>query len=109
MVVLQFPQWLVKEHHLETGAKLVAVNTFVRDRPVGTDIVRGPKALHDYKNVFPIIVDFVTDDQDRVRQIKVAISDEEWRHCLELGQAYRKQFPSRIRNGSPLFSDQPAE
>ena len=81
VVVLQFPQWLVKEHHLETGAKLGAVNTFVRDRPVGTDIVRGPKALHDYKNVLSNHqVDFADRRSgSRAAKSRSRSSDEEWR------------------------------
>lgn len=108
VVILQFPQWLVKTHKLEVGSRLLAVNSFSRVI-VGTDIVRGPKALNPWKNVFPIIADFVCDDPAQVSQAKAAIEETEWQHCLSLGQDYRQKYPTRIRNGSPLLVEVPGK
>lgn len=108
VVILQFPQWLVKTHTLKVGSRLLAINTFNRVVE-GTDIVRGPDALHPYKNVFPIIAEFVCDNPDQVSQAKAAIPETEWQHCLSLGQSYRQQYPTRIRNGSPLLAEIPGK
>lgn len=108
VVILQFPQWLVKKHNLEVGSRLLAVNTFSRVVE-GTDIVRGPKALHPYKNVFPIIADFICDDIAQTQKPKAAIPEAEWEHCLSLGKDYREQFPTRVRNGSPLLVEVPGK
>ena len=107
VVILQFPQWLVQEHRLTVGSRLAAVNTFPA-RPLGTDIVRGPDAQQKWRNVYPIMSDFVTDDQDRLRQLKASIGEEEWEHCRALGQAYRRQFPLQVRSGSPLHAQEPS-
>ena len=105
VVMLRFPDWLVKEYKLEVGSPLVTVNTYPRQQ--APDLVHGPADLKRWGNVFPIIADFVTDDMDRVKARKAEITEDEWKRCAEMASEYRRKFPDRYRDGSPLHSMEP--
>jgi hypothetical protein len=111
IAMLKFPKQLVKEHNLKVGSHLLTVNTFetkIHRKTNASDLHFGPKQLHPYTNVFPIIADFVTDDKKRLDRRKATISDDEWKLCESLGNEYHKKYPDVARNGSPLFSNVPA-
>jgi hypothetical protein len=106
VAMLEFPDWLVREHDLKPGSRLLTVNTYPPGK--GDDLQPGPKQLKKYENFYPLIADFVTEDKERVRQRKAAIAEEEWERCSTLAKEYRKQFPAKSRDGSPLHSMIPA-
>jgi hypothetical protein len=106
VVMLRFPESLVAEHNLKPGSRLLTVNKYPTDR--ASDVRRGPKQTQNYENVYPVIADFITDDQERVRTRKAAIAEAEWQRCSALAKQYHEQFPAKSRDGSPLRSMCPA-
>jgi hypothetical protein len=108
VAMLQFQEWLVREHKLKSGTRLLTVNTYTA-RTKAIALQHGPKDLKRYRNIYPIIAEFVTDDQNRVRQRKAQIAEEEWQRCVTLGKEYRDRFPSVSRNGSPARSMIPSK
>jgi hypothetical protein len=111
VAMLKFPQQLVKEYGLKVGSRLLTVNTFETEaqRKVNApDLHFGPKQLHPFTNVYPIIADFVTSDKQRVEQRKGTIGEDEWNRCEALGKKYHEKYPTLARNGSPLLSKVPA-
>ena len=108
VAMLGFPEWLVDEYDLQPGSRLLTVNTFPRS-PDAEDLHHGPKKVNPYKNVYPIIADFVTEDKERLHERKSTISEEEWERCTRLAQEYRDLYPKSIRNGTPSQSMVPSK
>jgi hypothetical protein len=110
IAMLEFPDWLVKEHDLKVGSRLLTVNTFhtPEHRKDAPDLHFGPKRLPKFTNVIPIIADFVTYDKERVAERKKQISEEKWVRCEAYGKEYHEKYPDLARNGSPLYSGVPA-
>ncbi len=106
VAMLKFPDWLVKEHNLKVGSRLLTVNTFQtpEHRKDAADLHFGPKRLPRFTNVFPIIADFVTYDKEAVAKRKTQILDEKWDRCETYGKQYHDKYPDLARNGSPLYS-----
>jgi len=108
VAMLRFPEWLIAEHRLEMESRLLTVNTYGQGRRVVIDLMPGPKDLHNYNNYFPVIAEFVSDERRLIDNRKANISEDEWQRCLEMGFDYLRRFPGQWRNGSPLYSANPA-
>jgi hypothetical protein len=107
VVLLTFPDWLVQEHKLEVGSRLLTVNTYGRGQRVAPDLVAGPRQLRRWVNFYPIIAEFVSDDSLRIAMRKAEIAEAEWVRCERMGSERLRQGPQRYRNGSPFWSAQP--
>src|SRR5262249_15214702 len=68
VVLLRFPAWLVEEHALETGDRLLTVNTSSRGQRVVPDLVPGPRRFRRYVNFYPVIAEFFSDDLRRIAE-----------------------------------------
>ena len=108
VVMLEFPESLVKDYDLKPGSRLLTVNTYPT-RGDAKDLHRGPKELKRYKNVFPVIADFFAENRERVDKRKTAIPEEEWERCTTLGNDYHERYPKSFRNGAPSQSEIPKE
>lgn len=90
------------------GDRLLAVNTFEHMPEKGPrlarDLVRGPGNASRWFSVHPAIADFLSDDAEGIAARKREISESEWGRVAELGEAYRKRFPRRFRDGNPYLS-----
>jgi hypothetical protein len=104
IAMLQFPSRLAAEHALKPGGRLLTVNTYEAGSHVAADLMPGPSNMENYTNFFPVIADFFSDDHQRIARRKSEIPEEEWQRCLAMGADYRRRFPQRWRNGSPLWS-----
>jgi hypothetical protein len=107
VAMLQFPKALAKMHKLKVGSRLLTVNVY--PRAPAADLEPGPKDIGRYGNFFPIIAEFVTDRPERCEMRKLAISEDEWLRCESMGDAYHKNHPTWIRNGSPIYSLVPSK
>jgi hypothetical protein len=104
VAMLCFPSWLVEEHCLKLGSRLLTVNGYFLEGEVVDDLEPGPDDLNQYFNFFPVIAEFVSDDSQRIAERKTAIAYEEWQRCERMGQDYLKRNQGQWRNGSPLHS-----
>jgi hypothetical protein len=109
VAMLCFPLLLVEEEELKLGSRLLTINTYQTGKKAVPDLVPGPQSLNRYANFFPVIAEFVSDDHSRIAMRKAEISEEEWLRCQRMGSEYRRRFPKRWRNGSPLRSLTPAK
>jgi hypothetical protein len=98
---------LPAERKVSEGERLLSVNTFERAQKRGAlarDLVRGAETDSVWCNVHPAIADFLSDDIEVIAARKRQIGESEWRRTEELGAAYRKRFPRRLRDGNPYLS-----
>jgi serine/threonine protein kinase len=109
VILLAFPPWLVEEHQLEVGSRLLTVNTYGRGQRLAPDLVPGPRDLGRWTNFYPVIAEFVSDDVQRIKERKAEIAEEEWQRCDRMGREQLQRFPNRRRDGSPFRSGQPVQ
>jgi hypothetical protein len=107
VAMLCFPSWLVEEHALKLGSRLLTVNSYAYGSEVVADLEPGPNDLNQYVNFFPVIAEFVSDDGQRIAERKTAIASEEWQRCQSMGRDYLQRNQGQWRNGSPLHSIKP--
>lgn len=86
--------------------KLITVNLYlissesgqVAENQVEIDLIEGEQSNKFWKNVSPVIVDFITDDKDS-RLInyfqKFELKQKEWDRLNELNAIYLKKYPER--------------
>jgi hypothetical protein len=107
IALLNFPAWLVEDHALKTGGRLITVNTYMRGSCVVPDLAPGPRQLRRYINFYPVIAEFFSDNVQRIAARKAEIAEEEWARCQQMGGEYLQRHPNHWRNGSPFWSAQP--
>jgi Fe-S cluster assembly iron-binding protein IscA len=109
VALLKFPDYLVSEHRLQVGSRLLTVNLYHRaasgERP--RDLVPGPKDTRQFTNYTPLIADFLATNADRVDRRKQAISDDEWARTTEMGEEQWGRGV-RPRDGLPLHCGRPS-
>ena len=108
VVMLEFPLHFVEDYGLKTGTKLLTVNTYRRENEIDADLIPGPEAGQHWTGLHPIIAEFVSDDENRIRQRKKEIEQEEWRRAYQLGTAYLKARPGVVRDGRPVLAGRPS-
>jgi hypothetical protein len=108
VVMLRFPRWLVREHGLEVGSRLLAVITYPHDENLARDLDLGPAHHGQFLNAHPQIGEFLSGDVERMEARKREIEEGEWRRCAELAAAYRQTHGDRARDGAIYFTALPA-
>ena len=108
VAMLRFPDEFVERYDLEVGSQLVTVNTYYSQLVKHADLTFGPNQAGDWSGFFPLIAEFLSDDNDRIESLKEDIDDEEWLHCRELGEEYLDERPGVARPGRPRQAHQPA-
>jgi hypothetical protein len=108
VALLSFPDHLQAATSLKPGAKLLTVNLYEFGNDTASDLVRGEKDLHRYRNFIPIIADFLAEDSNRVASRKAGIEAGEWERTLLLGREALIRARGRFRNGCPPESGKPA-
>jgi hypothetical protein len=109
VALLSFPRWLVEEHDLKTGDRLLTVNSYSRGQCIAPDLIAGPRQLGRWVIFYPVIAEFFSDDVQRILERKAEIAEEEWTRCEQMGSETLRRSPSRWRNGSPFWSAQPVQ
>jgi hypothetical protein len=99
VVLLQFPQALAERYKLKAGSTLITVNTYDLDGKGRGDIVRASAQETPFVDFMPVIADFVTDDRERIAELKKTISKQEWTRCYQIGARAMKQPKTLFRDG----------
>lgn len=108
VAMLRFPSEFAVRHKLTIGTRLVTINTYYSQFVDHADLTFGPEQAAEWSGFFPLIAEFMADDQQRIASLKVAIDETEWRRCQELGEAYLIDWPGVARQGRPRRAHQPA-
>ena len=78
IALLRFPNELANEYQLKRGSRLLTVNTYAWGINGSPDFIEGPRSTRRYQNFFPIIAEFVSDDDELIQQRKTSILPGEW-------------------------------
>lgn len=106
VAMLHFDEALAAEHSLQTGARLLTVNTYSRlEHGLAPDLTPGPDDYGQYGNFAPFIAEFLSEDNERIAQRKSQIEEDEWQRTRQMGEAYLKQHGFKARDGRPLFCE----
>ncbi len=108
VAILEFPIELVADYRLQVGTKLLTVNTYRSEPQIDADLVRGPHARDHWTGFSPLIADFVSTDDARIKARKQEITREEWTRAYQLARDYLKAHPGVARDGRPVHCGGPA-
>lgn len=100
--ILYFMPEIALTYNLREGDRLLSINTYDSEDS-GNDLMIGKNANTPWKNFWPIIADFVSDDLMVIAERKRKISETEWNLAYKLGQTF---FDNNYvyRDGRPAFS-----
>lgn len=101
VAMLRFPRYFARRYQLSVGSKLLTVNTYYRQFTKHADLVFGPNHTGEWTGFFPLIAEFLSDDDRCIEDRKQEIDETEWQRCRELGDAYLFERPGVARNGRP--------
>jgi hypothetical protein len=104
VLLLRFPQFLVTEHQLAVGTRLLTANTYGAGKSMFADIIAGPLSTGRFVNYHPVIAEFVSDDEALITRRKQAIRTEEWRRAAERSKSLLSQRNIMVRDGRPTHS-----
>lgn len=101
-VVLGFPDWLIKEHGLVYGSRLVGVNLYDDEGEPARDLgAAGEVGSARWLNIFPLVADFLTDDAAALRERAESIPERDWYRVETAGRDYLRRTGGRFRDGTP--------
>lgn len=96
---------LIRRHRLQRGTRLVVCNTFTPPgdgRSLQEDIRIGERAdASPWVGVWPLVVDFLSEDAQRIRALHEGIGGDEWARVEELAAAAQPDG-IRLRRIEPL-------
>ncbi|GDY14844.1 hypothetical protein LBMAG53_37220 [Planctomycetota bacterium] len=102
---------LISRHRLKPGARLITINTYTqptsRTEQRQSDIVPGERSQKGTCiAVWPIIADFLTDDQPTLKEKHASITPDEWARIAQLVQLFQaRPLASRpVRSLAPYLS-----
>ena len=120
VVNLNFPMKLGErlQQKYQVNQKLLSVNSYMREAESGyaedgqieIDLIEGEKSNGFWKNVLPVITDFITHDKDRFiinYYQDEMIKQEEWTRLNEKTNVYFEKFPSGCRLGFLIYHRYP--
>lgn len=111
VALLRFKTSLVAEFDLTLGKRLVSGNSYMEHvgRAFAQDIEPGEYHTGNYVNFKPVILDFITKDQQRLAQLREMIPEAMWLRAEELGMRKMQGSACAMRFGSPFRSTEAYE
>jgi hypothetical protein len=105
VVLLKFDPRLAAIYDLAVGQRLVTVNNYEHSKlSRQTDFHAGELATGVFTGFYPLIADFLTDDDQRLTEIKQKISQQEWQRAEQLGRQKALQSWPLPRDGRPKYA-----
>ncbi len=108
VAMLRFPRRLARRFQFSVGSRLLTINTYCRQLTTQADLTLGPNHTGQSTGFFPLIGEFLSDDERRIETRKRKIDEAEWQRCRELGDAYLFEHPGMARGGRPTLAAHPA-
>ena len=107
VVMLRLPDEFTGRYELSARSRLLTVNFYGKDSK-HADVVPGQRCTGRWMAIHPLIADFLTDDYDRLRDLKSRIPESEWARAFQMGQEYLQSHPGVARDGRPIYAGIPA-
>lgn len=104
VAILRFPQFVRRFYPLESGTRLLTVNTYGEGSTRARDLHKGPQQLRRYTNFYPLIAEFLSNDIAGIEARKKMIGEPEWERTTTSARQTMAMPGFRPRNGSPFFS-----
>jgi len=105
VVLLRFASRLAAVYDLAVGQRLITVNNYEQSLVSRqTDFRRGELSTGQFTGFYPLIAEFLTDDTERIAEIKRKISEAEWQRASQLGMQKVTQSWPPPRNGRPRYA-----
>ena len=104
VALLQFSVSIAKHYDLAVGDRLLTINSYPQGKKKAPDLQLGANSTTRYHNVYPLIADFLSEDDAVIESIKRQIKDTDWKKALKMGHAKMMQKGVIPRNGSPYSS-----
>lgn len=109
VALLRFPDWLVDEHQLQVGSRLLSINLYVNGNDVVSDLQAGPFYKEQFVNFVPRIAEFLSDDVDEIQRHHEVITESEWNRTKKFADAAMARPNVAARDGIPPNSHVPAK
>ena len=104
VALLQFPVSIAKQYDLAVGDRLLTINSYHQSKKKAIDLQQGADSTTRYNNVYPLIADFLSEDDDAIESRKRQVKDSDWEKALKMGHKKMMQKGVVPRNGSPYRS-----
>lgn len=99
VAMLHFDESLIDQFGLKEKSRLISVNTY--GTSVNSDLIPGINRFNSWNCFHPIIADFVSDDENSLREKKMSIEEAQWDYVYALGKDYLLRKPGIYRDGKP--------
>jgi hypothetical protein len=109
VILVQFPDALVEKDGLKVGDRLIASWVYPNLRQPPADVALGEKNLKRYNNGKPIVADFFSSSDDRLKRRKAGVAKAEWDRVAELTPPAMKRADGKYRSANPLDVWRPAK
>ena len=104
VALLQFSVSIAKHYDLAVGDRLLTINSYPQGKKKAPDLQLGANSTTRYHNFYPLIADFLSEDDAAIESIKRQIKDSDWEKVLKMGHTKMMQKGVVPRNGSPYAS-----
>ncbi|MCM1133295.1 MAG: hypothetical protein NC340_07460 [Ruminococcus flavefaciens] len=104
VLLLRFPQELVRMYQLEKGMKLVTTNIYFEGDKVAKDIITGEGYTHDWVNYVPMIPLFLCDNEIAVRQMTEMFDEALWDRVMRMTAEKSANKRIKPRDGFYYFT-----
>jgi hypothetical protein len=104
VALLEFDEALALEHRLQQGSRLLTVNTYLDDAAGAHDLQPGPDRCGPWKNFWPCIAEFLSDDVEQIAQRKRDIAQNAWLKAARAAKRATQDGRTQpVRSGHPLL------
>ena len=94
VLLLCFPNELVKQYDLKKGTRLVTSNVYRTGNRIVRDIIAGDGYMERYINFTPMVQLFLSDQEEYVRERTHLFEEERWQRLQLLTEEKMTQYPN---------------
>lgn len=107
VVLTMYPSNFREIYNLDTGSRLLSINTYGIWKQPQEDILEGVGTTHIWNAFRTLIGEFLSEDEDLINQKKQAIPEYAWKRCEELAFEYPIIMPDTYRSCNPFININP--
>jgi hypothetical protein len=110
IAMLKFDRKIERAYKLQAGQRLLAIDTYLEwNFFLPHDLTPGPNASGRFRNFAPFIAEFLSENHERIDELKTGIREAEWNMADAAGRSYLETFGPVARDGRSLLCHLPAQ